>query len=77
LNGADLTVLDAATRREVKRVKLGRGAAGIQMQPDGARAFVACTPDDYVAVIELKTLAVSGRIDAGGGPDGLAWAVRE
>jgi YVTN family beta-propeller protein len=76
LRGPDLTILDAASRREVKRIKLGRGAAGIQIQPDGARAYVACTPDDYVAVIDLKTLDVAGRIDAGRQPDGLAWAVR-
>jgi YVTN family beta-propeller protein len=76
LGGSDLVVLDAATRREVKRVRLGKGAAGIQMVPDGSRAFVACTPDNYVAVIDLKTLTVRGRIDAGPEPDGLAWAVR-
>ena len=36
VNGqSDLVVLHAKTRREVKRVKIGRGAAGIQMQPDG------------------------------------------
>ncbi len=73
LDSPDLTVLDAATRRVVKRIKIGKGAAGIQMEPGGARAFVACTPDDYVAVIDMKTLAVSGRLDAGGRPDGLAW----
>ncbi len=73
LGGPDLVVLDSHTRREVKRVKIGRGAAGIQMQPDGMRAFVACTPDDYVAVIDLKTLEVAGHIDAGKGPDGMAW----
>jgi YVTN family beta-propeller protein len=77
LGGSDLVVLDAATRREVKRVKLGKGAAGIQMDPDGSRAFVACTPDSYVAVIDLKGLTVSGHIDAGKEPDGLAWAVRQ
>jgi YVTN family beta-propeller protein len=76
LSGPDLAVFDAASRAEVKRVKLGRGAAGIEMQPDGARAFVACTPDDYVAVVNLKTLEVTARIDAGKQPDGLAWAVR-
>jgi len=76
LSGPDLAIFDAATRREVKRVKVGRGAAGIQMQPDGARAFVACTPDDYVAVVDLKSLEVTGRIEAGKQPDGLAWAVR-
>jgi YVTN family beta-propeller protein len=57
-------------------VQIGHGAAGIQMQPNGSRAYVACTPDNYVAVIDLKTLAVSGRIDAGPQPDGVAWAVQ-
>jgi hypothetical protein len=38
---------------------------------------VACTPDTYVAIVDLKTLAVTGRIDAGQEPDGLAWAVRQ
>ena len=46
------------------------------MQPDGARAYVACTPDDSVAVIDLKSLEVAGRIDAGKQPDGLAWVAR-
>ena len=56
---------------------LGRGAAGILMQPDGARAYIACGPDNSVAVLDLKTFAVLGRIDVGGEPDGLAWAVRQ
>ncbi|HEY3444350.1 MAG TPA: YncE family protein [Paludibaculum sp.] len=76
LRSPDLVILDASTRREVRRVKIGRGAAGIQMQPDGARAYVSCTPDDYVTIIDLKTLEVAGQIIAGKQPDGLAWAVR-
>lgn len=75
LGGADLVVLDAATRKEIKRIPLGHGAAGIQMQPDGARAFVACSPDNYVTVIDLKSLEAVGRIDVGEEPDGLAWSV--
>jgi len=47
------------------------------MDPDGSRAFVASTQTGYVAVIDLKNLTISGRIDAGKEPDGLAWAVRE
>jgi YVTN family beta-propeller protein len=74
LGGPDLTVLDAASHKEVKRIPIGQGAAGILMQPDGSRAYVACTPDDYVAIIDLKTLEVTGKISAGKGPDGLAWA---
>jgi len=77
LGGADLVVLDGTTRKEVKRVPIGHGAAGILMQPNGQRALVACTPDDYIVVIDLKSLTVTGKINAGKQPDGLAWAVRK
>ena len=76
LGGTDLVVMDSATRRQVKRIKLGHGAAGIQMDPDGSRAFVACTPDNYVGVVDLKTLTLTGRIDAGPEPDGLWWTAQ-
>ena len=75
LNGPDVSIFDAATRALVKRVKVGRGAAGILMQPDGSVAYVACTPDDYVAIIDLKSLEVTRHIPAAfKQPDGLAWA---
>ena len=73
LSQPDVTILDAATRKEVKRVRVGHGAAGIEMQPDGSRVYVACSPDGYVAVIDLHSLEIVGRIEAGQGPDGLAW----
>jgi DNA-binding beta-propeller fold protein YncE len=71
-----LVVLDAATRKEVKRLASVHGSGGIQMQPDGARAYVACGRDGHVAVIDLKTLEMVGKVDVAS-PDGLAWAVRE
>jgi YVTN family beta-propeller protein len=76
LDGADVVVFDVASRKQVKRIPVGKGAAGIQMQPDGSRVFVACTPDNYVVVIDVKSLAVTAHIDAGPNPDGLAWAVQ-
>jgi DNA-binding beta-propeller fold protein YncE len=76
LANPEVAIFDVPTRREVKRVRVGRGAAGIEVQPDGARAYVACTPDDYVAILDLESLEVVGRISAGRQPDGLAWAVR-
>jgi len=75
LSGADVSVFDAASRAVMKRINIGHGAAGILMQPDGARAYVACTPDNYVTVIDLKSMAVAGRIGPIKNPDGLAWAV--
>ncbi len=74
--GSEFVIFDVATHKEVKRLPIGHGLAGILVQPDGARAFVACSADNYVAVIDLKTLSVVGHIDAGNSPDGMAWSVR-
>ena len=74
LGSGNLSVFDTKSRKLVKQIAIGHGAAGIVMQPDGLRAYVACSPDNYVAVIDLKTLTVTDKIDVGGEPDGLAWA---
>jgi YVTN family beta-propeller protein len=74
LGTGDLVVLDAVARRELKRINLGHGAAGILVAPDGSRAYVAVSPDAQVAVVDLQTLSVTGRIVTGKGPDGMAWA---
>lgn len=72
-----LIALDVATHKEVKQLNLGGGAAGILMAPDGSRAYVAVSSADKIAVVDLKTLEVTGQINAGKQPDGLAWAVRQ
>ena len=46
------------------------------MDAEGMRAFVACKADNVVAFVDLKKLEVTGHIDVGGHPDGLAWAIR-
>jgi YVTN family beta-propeller protein len=71
-----LVVLDAETHGEVKRLAAVHGSGGIEMQPDGARAYVACGRDNQVAVIDLKTLEMVGKVEVAS-PDGLAWAVAE
>jgi YVTN family beta-propeller protein len=76
LDGGDLLIYDHATLRQLKRIPLGRQPAGILVEPGGARAYVAVTGDDFVAVIDLKSLELSARIQPGSGPDGMAWAVR-
>jgi DNA-binding beta-propeller fold protein YncE len=76
LGSGDLFIYDSRSQKEIKRLKIGHGAAGILMDPEGTRAFVACSADNYVAVIDLRTLEVTGHFTVGGVPDGLAWAVR-
>ena len=73
LEGGDLVIIDVASRKQIKRLPLGRAPEGILMQPDGARAFVAAAGDNYIAIVDLKTLVVTGKIEPGRGPDGMAW----
>ena len=73
LSGTGTVILDAATHKELKRFP-NAGAAGLQMQPDGKRAYIASTRGGIVEVVDLKTLQITGKIDAGPQPDGLAWS---
>ena len=72
--GKELIVIDAHTHAVLKRIPIEEhGASGIQIQPDGSRAFIACPRDHFVAVVDLRTLTRTATIDAGREPDGLAW----
>jgi YVTN family beta-propeller protein len=76
--GPELIVFNVATQKEVKRLRIGTGGGGgVLVQPDGQRADVAFAEDGFVAVIDLKTMEVVGKIDAGANPDGLAWAIQQ
>jgi YVTN family beta-propeller protein len=75
--GENLVVFDATSRRQLKTLNLGGGAAGILITPDGARAYIAVSARNRIAVVDLKSLAVVHEIPTGNRPDGLAWAVRK
>jgi YVTN family beta-propeller protein len=73
LDAGDLVIVDAAARKEIKRIALGKMPEGILITPDGSQVFVAVNGDNNVAVIDPKSWTVIRRISAGKGPDGLAW----
>ncbi len=75
LRTGDVFIYDAATHQEINHLSTGHGAAGILIDTDNSRAFIGCTGDGYVAIIDLKTYEITGHI-AITGADGLAWAVR-
>ncbi len=77
LSSGDLFIYDTQSKKEVKKLNLGRGAAGILMDPDGSFAFVACSADNYIAVIDLAALEITAHLQVGGVPDGLAWAIQK
>jgi len=70
----NLVVIDAFTRKEIRKIFLGGGSGGILIQPGGGRAYVAVSQRNKIAVIDLNTLEVTGEISTGRNPDGLAWA---
>jgi YVTN family beta-propeller protein len=47
---------------------------GIQMTPDGKRAFVANTNANKVSVIDVPARKVTQTFETGQEPDGMAWA---
>lgn len=69
----NLLVLDVTTRRTIKSLDLGGGAAGILIPPGGTSAFVAVSGGGKVAVVDLSTFEVRGQIAPLGQPDGMAW----
>ena len=69
----DLFVLEAASRREIKHFNVGHSIAGILVEPKGERAYIAATPDNYIAVVDLISLVSVAHIQTGNGPDGMDW----
>jgi len=76
LDAGELVVVDATARKEIKRFPLGHQVEGIVISRDSSRAYVAVAGDDNIAVVDLKTLAVTARLETGKGPDGMAFATR-
>jgi YVTN family beta-propeller protein len=76
LDAGTLLVLNRTNFKEMKRIPLGHEPAGILIAPDSSRAYVAVTGDNNVVVVDLHTFDLQKRIQAGVGPDGMAWAVR-
>jgi YVTN family beta-propeller protein len=76
-SNANLVILDAVNRKEVRSFDFGGGSAGILIVPDGSRAYVAVSGKDKVAIVDLNRLEIDGYIATGKGPDGLAWAERK
>ena len=59
--GGELVVHDAAGRKEIKRIKVGSSVTKFLIQPDGSRVYAAVNADSNIAVVDLKTLEVTGR----------------
>jgi YVTN family beta-propeller protein len=66
--GYDLSVIDRAAGREVRRIPLAAYPRGIVVSPDSRTAYVAAMGTSNIAAIDLRTFAVSWMNDVGSGP---------
>lgn len=77
----EIIVIDAATRKEVKRMKLENMPLGVAFSSDGKMLFVTsgrADPNalgvDAVLKIDLAKMEITGSVDPGRAPDGVAVA---
>ena len=65
MQGGELVIIDALARKVIKRIKLGAKVQPILVVPDSSRAYVGVNGESNVAIIDLKTLELTGRISIG------------
>ena len=69
--GANASVFDAQSYKEVARLAVGQGGANIGFTRDGATGFMSVTGANSVAVIDMARFNVVAQLKAGTQPQGL------
>ena len=70
----ELLIIDSVSKKELKRIKLESAPLGIVFSSNGKTAFVSAGQPDVVLKINLDTGEVTGRVETGKVPDGIAVA---
>lgn len=60
----DILFFDRSAKKLQQTIRTGHGA-GIYMDPNGSRMFISCTPDNFIAVFDLRTKTEIRRIEIG------------
>jgi YVTN family beta-propeller protein len=68
-------VLDRATRKELGRIAMGGMPGGGIIAPDNRTAYVSVYEPFSVTRIDLETMAITGKVETGIAPDGMALQV--
>lgn len=66
-----VSIVDAATFKEVKFLRTGRGAHGLAVRRDGDGLYLANRKAGTISVIDFRTRSVVATWDVGGSPDML------
>jgi len=66
--------LDPKTGATLRRIVTGRGAHNFQASPDGKSLYVTNRVAGTVSVLDADTLAITGLLQAPGGPDDMSFS---
>ncbi len=69
--GHSLSILDTATGRLIASPEVGKGAHGVSIAGDGARAYVSNAFDDSMSVVDLVTHTELSTYPTEAGPNGI------
>lgn len=69
-----LSIVDAATMREVDRVQTGRGAHGVAVEPSGRYAYVTNLYGNDLAVVDLSARHTVATTPTGESPNGISFS---
>jgi DNA-binding beta-propeller fold protein YncE len=72
-SGTVTSVVDLATRRQVARVKTGRGPGAPAVSPDGARLYIADRGDAAISVLSQLSFKRLRRLGLGRAPRRSRW----
>jgi YVTN family beta-propeller protein len=70
--GDDITIIDLATQKVIKTLKVGPIVHGVCAQADGRRAFATIESEHSLKVIDTRTNTVTDTIPLGGQPNECA-----
>lgn len=74
----ELHVYDAAKQELEQAFPVGAGGMAIVVTPDSGTAYIALRNTGNIAIVDLKVLKVTGKIEGVGMvPDGMAWSERK
>jgi YVTN family beta-propeller protein len=68
-----VAAVDLKTMKVARTIPVVKEPQEMLVRPDGKVAYVAGLQAKKVAVIDLATWKMTGTIDVGNYPDGLAW----
>jgi YVTN family beta-propeller protein len=71
----EVRILERATKKEIARLPFpGAGPQGITLTPDGRTVLLSLSAIGQVAVIDVATRTVTGKLSVGDTPDGVAYS---